>query len=56
MKSEKINPAQIVGGCSTEYPKARPPMGLLEIALNAFGLTAFAWLLFYVVCKWLGVL
>jgi hypothetical protein len=56
MKSAKLNPAQIVGGCSTEYPKARKPKTLLEMAGDALALTSFAWLLFYVVCKWMGVL
>lgn len=56
MKSAKINPSQIVGGCSSEYPKPRPPKSLLEMAGDALALTSFAWLLFYVVCKWLGVL
>ncbi len=56
MKSAKIQPTYRVGDCSTEWPAARPPKTLLEMAGDALALTSFAWLLFYVVCKWLGVL
>jgi prolipoprotein diacylglyceryltransferase len=56
MKSAKIQPTYRVGDCSAEYPVPRKPMSLLEMAGNTLALTFIAWLLFYVVCKWLGVL
>lgn len=47
MKSAKIYPTYKVGDCSTEYPAARPPKTLLEMAWIALAFTFVAWMFGY---------